>query len=168
MKGDRGVNRVARHELARPERVEDSYKSPAKLSEPTRCPDCGAVYQKGRWTWSWEPSPGRVNEARCPACQRIADRYPAGYVTLSGSFFAAHRDDILNLVKNCEAREKEQHPLERIIAVEDGAEGTEVTTTSVHLARLIADSVNSAYKGELDLRYNKEDNLFRAHWSRAE
>lgn len=163
MKAERGTGRPRRDEL-RPERVHDTYKSARKLPEPTRCPDCGAVFSNGRWTWT-EAASG-ANEERCPACLRIRDGFPAGHITIAGEFFAAHRDEILNRVRNCEAREKTEHPLERIIAVDPVADGVLVTTTSVHLARLIADGLYDAWKGDLDWHYSAEENLLRARWSR--
>jgi NMD protein affecting ribosome stability and mRNA decay len=164
MKGDRGGFRPLRREQLFQELVHDSYKSSRKLAEPTRCPDCGAVFQNGRWTWA--AAPAGAQEERCPACHRIHDRFPAGYITLKGDFFSAHRDQVLQLVKNREAKEKAEHPLERIMAVEDTGEGALVTTTNTHLARDIAEALHSAYKGDLDYHYNKEDNLLRASWSR--
>lgn len=164
MKGERGGWRPLRREQLMQELVHDSYKSKKKLPEPTRCPDCGAVYRSARWTWAAAP-PG-AHEALCPACHRIRDRFPAGYVTLKGEFLGAHRDEILHLVRNREAAEKAEHPLERIMAIEDADDGVLVTTTDTHLARSIAEAVQAAYKGELEFRYNKEDNLLRATWSR--
>jgi hypothetical protein len=52
------------------------------------------------------------------------------------------------------------------MTIEDAEDGVLVTTTDTHLARSIAEAVQAAYKGELDFRYNKEDNLLRATWSR--
>jgi NMD protein affecting ribosome stability and mRNA decay len=148
----------------RQEFVHDSYRQQEKLPEPTRCPDCGAVFRDGRWQWT--PAPSGAHEALCPACRRIRDRYPAGYVTLTGDFFAAHRDDILHLVRNREVRAKAEHPLERIMAIEDVADGVQITTTDVHLARAIGEAVHDAYKGELELKYNDEENLVRVRWWR--
>jgi NMD protein affecting ribosome stability and mRNA decay len=144
--------------------VHDSYRSQKKLPEPTRCPDCGAVYHDGRWQWATAPE--QAHEARCPACQRISDRFPAGYVTLEGEFFVAHRDEIIHLARNREAQEKAEHPLERIMAIEDVERGVQITTTDMHLARDIGEAVHDAYKGELQYRYNKEENLLRVHWAR--
>lgn len=144
--------------------VHDSYRSLKKPPEPTRCPDCGAVFREGRWQWTLAPA--EAHEALCPACRRIRDRFPAGYVTLEGDFFAAHRDDIVHLARNREARERAEHPLERIIAIEDVAGGVQITTTDAHLARAIGEAVHDAYKGELEVKYNREENLVRVHWAR--
>ncbi|MBI4293071.1 MAG: ATPase [Betaproteobacteria bacterium] len=146
------------------ELVHDTYKAKRKLPEPTRCPECGAVFLRGRWTWG--AAPAGAHEQKCPACHRIHDKFPAGYVTLKGDFLREHRDDILNLLRNHEAKEKTEHPLERIMAIEDTAEGVLVTTTDTHLARDFAEALFGAWKGDLEFHYNKEENLLRATWSR--
>lgn len=158
-----GLKPVRRDEL-RTERIHDTYKSQWKLKEPTACPQCGAVYHNGRWTWS--ATPAGAHHERCPACQRIHDEFPAGCVAIGGAFFRDHHDELLHLARNCEAREKAEHPLERIIGIDDRGDSAEVTTTSVHLARLIAEALHHAYKGELEFHYSKEENLLRAHWAR--
>jgi len=164
MKKERGGFRMLQHEQLLQELVHDSYKSKRKLPEPARCPDCGAVYRHGRWSWG-AAEPG-AHEARCPACHRVHDRFPAGYLRLRGEFFEAHRDEVLGRVRRCEEAEKRDHPLERIMAVEPDREGVMVTTTGAHLARRMGVALHDAYKGELKFRYNKEDNLLRVSWSR--
>lgn len=148
----------------RQEFVHDSYKSKVKLHEPTRCPECGAVYHAGRWQWGLTGA--GAHEQICPACHRIRDHFPAGYVTLSGSFLSEHRDELINLARNCEAREKAEHPLERIMGIEDVQDGVLITTTDTHLAREIGEAVHAAYKGKTEYHYSKEENLLRVHWTR--
>jgi NMD protein affecting ribosome stability and mRNA decay len=164
MKAERGGFQMLRREQLLQEFVHDSYKLKHKLHEPTRCPDCNAMFHKGRW--SWDAAPPEAHVERCPACHRIHDHFPAGYVELSGPFLLQHRDEIVQLVKNCEEKEKSEHPLERIMSIEQAGNGVEVTTTGIHLAREIAERLHHAYKGELQFHYNKEDNLLRATWSR--
>ena len=96
------------------ETVMDSYKTKGKLSEPTVCPDCGAVFHAGHWQWLAKPKD--AHQITCPACHRIRDHFPAGYVTLSGEFFAKHEQEILQLIHHREAQEKAGHPLQRIMA----------------------------------------------------
>jgi NMD protein affecting ribosome stability and mRNA decay len=164
VKAGRGGFRMLRREQLLQETVHDTYKLPRKLAEPARCRDCGAVYRDGRWSWA---SPGGpMKELLCPACQRLRDDFPAGFVSVSGEFFAQHRDEILALVRHCEETEKRDHPLERIMKVTDDAGGVLVTTTGIHLARRIGDALEDAYKGSLQFHYNKEELLLRVDWRR--
>src|SRR5665647_1110380 len=119
----RGFQPIGRDQLLQ-EFVHDSYKAGRKLREPACCPDCGAVFQNGRWTWA--AAPATAHEERCPACHRIHDKFPAGFVTLSGVFLGAHRDEILQLMRNHEAKEKAEHPLQRIMGIVDSAEGVTI------------------------------------------
>ena len=153
-----------RHDRLLQEAVHDTYKTKGKLPEPTLCPDCGAVFHEGRWQWLEKPA--NAHQASCPACHRMRDRFPAGYVSLGGAFLAAHEAEILQLIRNREAREKAEHPLQRIMAIEKTKHGTQITTTDIHLARGIGEALHHAYQGELEFHYNPEQNLLRVNWSR--
>ena len=149
--------RAARHK-------DDPYHSVTKPAGPTVCPTCKAVFSEGRWTWDRPPSDAA--EMNCPACQRIQDDFPAGYVTVKGEFFKDHRDEIIAVITSKEDREKATHPLQRIMAIEDVREGLQVTTTDSHLARGIGEALYDAYKGDLKLKYSRDENLLRATWKR--
>lgn len=153
-----------RHDRRVTKEEKDPYKARGHLHDPTVCPDCNATYHEGRWTWA--SGPADAPRAQCPACQRIRDRYPAGTVTLRGAFFAAHRDDVLHLVRNVEQREKKEHPLNRIMAIEDQGGAVVVSTTEVHLARAIGSAVHAAHKGEIDYAYDDEESRVRVTWER--
>jgi NMD protein affecting ribosome stability and mRNA decay len=146
------------------ERLHDPYQARGKYPEPSLCPDCGAVFEKGRWHWG--SAGAGAHEQRCPACQRIQDKQPAGVVTLKGDFLSAHRHEIISLIQNAEKKEKPEHPLQRVMAIEDQDGGITVSLTDVHIARAIADALQHAYEGELDYEYSDKDTLFRASWSR--
>ena len=146
------------------EAVHDSYKNKGKLPDPTLCTECGAVFHGGRWQWL--PRPEKAEQTSCPACHRIRDGFPAGYVTITGDFIAAHEEEIMQLMRNHEEREKKEHPLQRIMAIEKTKYSTVVTTTDVHLARGIGDALHHAYQGELEFHYNQQENLLRVNWSR--
>jgi hypothetical protein len=153
-----------RHNRLLKELDHDPYHSKRKIKEPTRCRDCGAVFHKGRWTWG--QAPADAHEELCPACHRIHDKIPAGYLTLSGEFFAEHKDEILHLIRNVEAKERAEHPLKRIMDVEEQDGETVVSFSDAHLTHGAAEAVYHAYKGELDAKYGDEDILVRATWSR--
>jgi hypothetical protein len=163
MKTPRPTPTHAREALAR-EPLNDSYRESAKPHAPAECPGCHASFRDGRWTWRKAAS-GSIAH-KCPACARIEDDLPAGYVALKGRFLPAHRDEILAVVKAREERARAEHPLQRIMAVQPTPDGILVTTTDIHLARGIARAVHGAFKGELALRYSKAENLLRATWTR--
>jgi NMD protein affecting ribosome stability and mRNA decay len=146
------------------ESLHDAYRMRAQPKGHATCPDCGAVFHAGRWQWG-EHVRG-AEEHLCPACLRIRDKYPTGYVTLSGEFFRTHREEIVNLVHNEEARERGQHPLQRIMTMQETDGGTEVTTTDIHLARRIGDAIYHAYQGSLEVRYSPDEYRVRVTWSR--
>jgi NMD protein affecting ribosome stability and mRNA decay len=146
------------------EHEHDPYKEREHVHDPTVCPECDAVFRDGRWRWA--QGPADAPRALCPACRRTRDRYPAGLVTLSGDHLRAHRDEILRLVRHVEEREKREHPMERIMAIEDRDDGVVVSTTEMHLARAIGEAVHDAHHGTLDYRYVEEDSRLRVTWSR--
>ena len=163
MKSPRPHQGVPREAITR-EPVQDSYHASAKPHGPAACPSCHASFKDGRWSWA-RPAPDAAAH-KCPACARIDDDFPAGYVALRGRFVPQHREEILDLVRARGERAKSEHPLQRIMDVKSTADGVLVTTTDIHLARGIARAVHDAFKGVLDLRYNKSENLLRATWTR--
>lgn len=158
-----GFRPVRRDRLLQEDR-HDPYQARHKLPEPTVCPDCGAVFHDGRW--QWRARPAGAHEVNCPACQRSRDRMPAGYVSVSGDFFANHRDELLQLIHNEAARAKAGHPLKRILDIADENGGTLVTTTDIHLARGLGEALHHAYQGELEYHYNEQEHLLRVAWQR--
>ena len=144
--------------------VHDPYHARSKPAEPAVCPQCGLVYHKGRWQQGVRPE--RANEHLCPACHRVNDRNPAGYITLAGPYLGAHGEEILRLVRNEETREAEGHPLQRIMGIENKKGMVIVTTTDVHLARRIGDALHAAFHGELTVKYSRDEFLVRVDWRR--
>ncbi len=141
----------------------DPYRR-AKVHEPAVCASCGAVLQRGRWCWGTaEPNANRVT---CPACRRAHDRLPAGTLTLDGAFFVAHRDEAMNLVKNEAARERDEHALNRILAIEEADDRAVVTTTDIHLPQRIGRALERAWDGELSIHYAKDEDAVDVRWRR--
>ena len=152
-----------RHDRLLQEEVHDNYRAKGKLPEPTVCPQCQAVFQEGHWRWGEIPK--NAHSETCPACHRINDKFPAGFVTLSGPFFQAHRTEIMALVRHQEQRSRLTHPLQRIMGIEDEKDAVLVTTTDIHLARACGEAVRQAYQGKLDFHYNPEECLLRVRWT---
>ena len=142
----------------------DPYRERHRPPGPAVCPTCGLVYQHG--AYHWMPRPDGAVEHACPACRRISDRFPAGYLTLEGAFLKAHRDEIMGLVHNEAARARAEHPLERIMAVEEEDGKVLITTTDVHLPRRIGDALHHAYRGESQTKYAPDEHQVRVSWRR--
>lgn len=158
-----GFHPVRRDRLIQDAR-HDPYQAKHKPSEPTVCPQCGAVFHEGRWQWMEKPA--QANEEKCPACRRIHDEFPAGFVTVGGPFFKEHSEELLHQIRNEEARAKAEHPLKRIMKIEDQDNGILITTTDIHLARGIGEALHHAHQGELEFHYNEQENLLRVVWER--
>ena len=135
------------------------------------CKECGSTFMNGRW--SWDPAPLEAKLSLCPACQRIRDQYPAGILTLAGTFTRNHLEEIRNLIQNVAEAEQADHPMERVMGIQrhkhssNSEMSLEVLTTGSHLARRIGEALNSAYEGELSIDYNPET-FVRVSWVREE
>ncbi len=147
---------------AQQDRILDPYQAQQKLSEPTVCRDCGALYHHGRWQWG--RAPDGAQRALCPACRRIAEHLPAGLVTLHGAFWRQHREEIIGLLRHEEAAEKREHPLNRIIAIDETAEGLLVSTTDIHLPRRLGEALQRAFHGDLDMHFDEAGYFVRVDW----
>jgi hypothetical protein len=161
---EKPVPQQGRRDRRTEERVHESSTSQERLPDPTHCPHCHAVFHHERWRWMAQPP--AAHEAMCPACQRIRDHNPAGFLTLSGRFLADHQQEILNLARNEEATEKAEYPLHRIMDIEARTDGILITTTDIHLPRRIGEALHHAYRGDLEVHSVDEDRSLRVHWQR--
>ena len=149
------------------EEIHDPYRSRSKTRGPAACPNCGATYIKGHWTWQQQEH-APTSKMKCPACRRIEDRVPAGIISLEGEYLHEHADEALRIVHNTEKLENGNHPLHRIMEIiRDGAR-IEIHTTDVHLPRRIGHALEDAWGGTLDTHYDEEGYLARVHWRRDE
>jgi hypothetical protein len=148
-----------------PEWRHDPYQIRRKWPDPCVCPDCGAIYSSGRWCW---PICQLDAERRlCPACQRIRECYPAGYLTLRGTFLPQHRNEIEALISTVIDRQSVEHPLKRLMGSVKYADGSQVITfTEPYLASLIGERMVQSYAGILETEYSEGDYLVRVEWTR--
>jgi NMD protein affecting ribosome stability and mRNA decay len=152
--------RISGH--AQEDQILDPYQLREKLQEPTVCPQCGAVYHHGRWQWAARPEKGI--EAHCPACRRINDKFPAGIVQFHGHFEHQRIEEIVNLARHQEQAEKGEHPLNRIISVDEDAQGIVIRTTDIHLPRRIGEAAKRAFHGTLDEHFDEGGYFVRVDW----
>lgn len=145
----------------------DQPKSPHGISnkypDPTLCIECGALYAGGRW--SWDDIPENVSNGVCPACQRIADKSPAGVIQLSGTYYNQHREEIMKLVKKIKIKAITLRPLERIMEIQSDDEQSTIQTTGTDIALKIGEGLHNAFGGELNCR-NEGDDRIHVNWKR--
>jgi len=156
--------KMARRDRLIKEYRHDAYQEWGKWPEPTVCTKCEAFFMNGRWNWG--EAPENANKTICPACKRIKDKYHAGEIILQGDFLKKHYDEILNLIKNQEKAEKAEHPMERIMSIDESEKEIVVKTTGVHLAKRIGSAIAKAYKGDLDIQYGDGEKTIRIVWTR--
>jgi hypothetical protein len=147
------------------ERVHDPLHPRGKRRESIRCRRCGVQYRAGRWRWPTSSTRG-LKPVTCPACQRIEAHYPAGELVLAGRFLNGHRDEILATAKHVESRESADHPLNRVMSIEERDGETVISTTDIHLPRSIAHALQSAWGGAIRTHYDLEGYFARVCWSR--
>jgi len=160
-------NQFGRRDKLIQEKRTDTYQQTTKLPDPTVCTRCGCVFSNGRWSWQDVPADTHnINKTLCPACKRIEDNVPAGYMDLSGEFFVSHKNEILRLIKNEADAESQEHPMERLMEIAEKPEGVLITTTGIHVARRLGEAVEKAYKGRLDYTYGDDEKSIRVTWCR--
>lgn len=156
----RTTRRIAGH--AQQDHVLDPYQAQQKLHEGTACPQCGVVYHDGRWQWVARAEGG--GEELCPACRRINDRFPAGIVTLHGNFAMEHTAEMIRLARHQEEIEKAEHPLNRIMSIEEEKQRIVISTTDIHLPRRIGETLRRAFHGEVDTHFEEDGYFVRVNW----
>lgn len=127
------------------------------------CADCGVVQHGGKWSWG-RPPLAPLRSGRCPACQRVQERHPAGTLRLPPRLLP-HKKEILRLARNIEKAEKAEHPLERLMDFEESDGHLVITTTGVHLARQVAHSLSKRFHAKPRYRYADNEKLVHVDWA---
>ena len=151
----------------------DPYLPKGASKKITVCEGCHAVYKKKRWY----ADPNIYNAAVtirdtsvsvCPACLKIRDNFPGGIVTLKGDYVLSHKQELLNLIKNEEARARGFNPLESVMSVkENGYGGIVISTTNEKLAQRIGRAIKKAVRGDVTYQWSHDNKLARVDWQRA-
>jgi NMD protein affecting ribosome stability and mRNA decay len=167
-------------------KVERSYKQTYKKKTSTAdpylprgaskkvsvCSGCRAVYMNKRWYAdealfiSSLSSPDTVKMV-CPACLKIRDNFPGGIVTLKGDYVIPHKQELMNLIKNEEARARGFNPLERVMSIRENGHGNIViSTTNEKLAQRFGRAIKKAFHGEVTYQWSHDNKLARVDWVR--
>ena len=71
------------------------------------------------------------------------------------------------LARHQEEVEKREHPLNRIMSIEEDAESITIATTDIHLPRRIGETVRRAFHGKLDAHFEEDGYFVRVNWTPA-
>jgi hypothetical protein len=123
---------------------------------------CGLYQHRGRWL-EGHPPLGEVREGTCPACDRVQSCTAAGRLRIPARL-AEELSELIGLVRNCEAKERADHPLERLMEVKKDRGGLLVTTTGPHLARRIAHRLGRRFHEKPRFRFGAGKGELRVEW----
>jgi len=143
---------------------QETNSAACQCRESAICSQCGTAFADLRRTR--DAVPKELDEMVCPACRRIANRYPAGYIEVKGPFFRKQRDEILNLVREVELQTRKEQPLERIMETVNDGDDMLITTTGVGIARRIGEALSRSYEGNLYFETPEDEEFIRVFWKR--
>lgn len=139
--------------------------------EPSICESCHALYRNKRWYLDPQEFEAARNDSdvhwvTCPACQKIAEHYPEGVVTLRGEYLWNHEEEIRNTLRNEENKAMAKNPLERIIRMDREGEELVIETTEEKLAEHLGRILHRAHRGDLNISWDQDHDLCRVTWER--
>lgn len=150
----------------------DPYLPQEGMKEPALCTGCRALYRNKRWELDPQAvaaalAGGELTEVTCPACQKIAEGYPEGVVTLSGDYLWDHEAEIRNLLNNEEEKARGRNPLGRIMRMTRDERSLVIETTDQKLAEHLGRAVHKAHQGELRVNRGGDQGASRVYWERC-
>jgi NMD protein affecting ribosome stability and mRNA decay len=151
-------------------RSTDVYMSKDGI-EVSYCTKCGVINRQKRWIMDpielnqlkEDPAVGKMV---CPACQKMQDNVPGGFLTLSGEYLRKHEHEILELIKNTEAKSRNKNPLGRIMELTQEGNVLTIHTTLDRLAEKLGKEIYKAHSGELNYQWSHGENTVRVNWKR--
>jgi NMD protein affecting ribosome stability and mRNA decay len=149
----------------------DPYIPEEGPPELSLCESCHALYHDKRWYLDVEAfeaakAGGDFDWVTCPACKKIAERYPEGVVTLRGDYVWDHEEEIRNILKHEEERAMAKNPLQRIIRMEREGDDLVIETTEEKLAEHLGRALHKSHQGELKVSWTEEHSVCRVTWER--
>ncbi|MHB8894033.1 MAG: BCAM0308 family protein [Candidatus Geothermincolia bacterium] len=136
------------------------------------CPKCGAIWDGERWVPEPDEALRKEFEKKhhcaelCPGDLRIEKKQVEGIVTLKGKFLASHKLEINNLVGRVARDARKRNVAARILQSVEDDDTLVLETTDEHLAEKMGKEVEKAFKGALEIKWQKKDTFARVNWHR--
>jgi NMD protein affecting ribosome stability and mRNA decay len=150
----------------------DPYLPGEGHKEPAICRSCQALYRNKRWyldplAVTRLQAEGELQAVTCPACQKIAEHYPEGVVTLRGDYLWDHEEEIRHILRNEENKAMAKNPLQRIMRMEREGGNLVIETTEEKLAEHLGRALHKAHQGELRVSWTDDHAICRVTWERT-
>ena len=150
---------------------DDPYRPQEGLKEMAVCESCKALYRNKRWyldpaVANAALAHGRAHPVICPACQKMADHYPEGLVTLQGEYLWDREEEIRNILHNEETKAMAKNPLERIMRLDREGDVLVIETTEQKLAEHLGRALHKAHQGILHVSWADDHSVCRVNWHR--
>jgi hypothetical protein len=131
------------------------------------CPVCGAIEAKKRWQWDGEVKESIRKEHSlriCPGCEAIKNQWVEGEITLKNRIINLVPNQIEEMMKNIEERERHNDPRNRILKIKKTKTFWKVYTTSVYLAQRIGKELEKSFVSKVTYKFLREDKHVDVVW----
>lgn len=135
------------------------------------CKKCHAVFQNKRWFYD-EAVYKELSKKKetvlivCSGCKCVEERKVDGAVILRWENIKSHKDEIVNLIRHEEEKEKAKNPLSRIVRIDIRDGEISLETTTQFLATRIGHAVDKAFCGKLEIQKLPREAFVRVNWMR--
>ncbi|MFH1193541.1 MAG: hypothetical protein V1661_00940 [bacterium] len=132
------------------------------------CPKCRAVYFDKHWHYGGGLYKFVGKNSRQELCP---EDKPAASISYKGELILknippAHKEDILNQIRNIGKRAEVRDPEDKIIKIEIKGGQIRVLTTENQLVANLGRQIDRAHKGgKLEIKWSKGDKLARVVWT---
>jgi hypothetical protein len=72
---------------------------------------------------------------------------------------------MIHLARDQEEAEKKEHPLNRIISIEEDAHSVVINTTDIHLPCRLGEPVKRAFRGDIQMHFEEDRYFVRVSWT---
>lgn len=136
------------------------------------CGRCHAIFN-GDKRWHLDETEFRalsedpaIESVVCPACEAIEHEEYDGQVTLTSPLIAKDPEVFVGLIRNTEARLRENNPMARIAQLTVKDDTITVLTITPFLAERIGKELKKAYHGKVELQHLQRERFIRVSWYR--
>jgi hypothetical protein len=168
MAKDKKLIRAANRSGTKSRKTTPAERSSGRLSEPTFCNRCGALFSRRTWQRNRPITAALLERAlwrECPACKQTRGGEYWGRVIVRGAFAAANETAIRQRIRNVAAYAQFNQTERRLVSADRDGGVLEVLTTSQKLAHRIARELKKAFRGRTTYKWSDDGSLF-AVWER--